>query len=242
MRQLLQRKLFRYGWDTRCRNLAAAHHLSSLFSDLGSEERTLLDVGSGEQGVSTFLRDVSVIAVDRNLSQQPNDLALHGDITALPFADRTFPVVSCIDVLEHLPVADREKAVGELVRVARRAVLMTFPCGSAATASDQAFLQACRERGRSEPDWVREHLKQPLPKSREISDCVRATARDCGHEARVTLYYNEPIAVSRFVRAAAARSSSLYLLANLVFGTLLNFVPDPGSDGSYRVILLATLE
>lgn len=48
-----------------------------------------------------------------------------GDITKLPFPDRSFDVVTCIEVLEHLE--DPLPALKELLRVARRYVVVTVP-------------------------------------------------------------------------------------------------------------------
>jgi ubiquinone/menaquinone biosynthesis C-methylase UbiE len=48
-----------------------------------------------------------------------------GDVLDLPFPDRSFDLVVCTEVLEH--VEDPAAALRELRRVARRAVLVTVP-------------------------------------------------------------------------------------------------------------------
>lgn len=48
------------------------------------------------------------------------------DIQALPFEDGVFDVVLCSETLEHVPGI--ETATRELLRVARRAVVITVPC------------------------------------------------------------------------------------------------------------------
>jgi ubiquinone/menaquinone biosynthesis C-methylase UbiE len=48
-----------------------------------------------------------------------------GDITRLPFPDRSFAAVTCFEVLEHMP--DWKPAVEEVLRVARNKVLITVP-------------------------------------------------------------------------------------------------------------------
>ena len=51
--------------------------------------------------------------------------ALQGDITQAPFADKSFDAVTMLEVLEHIP--DAEKAVHEAVRLARRCIAVTVP-------------------------------------------------------------------------------------------------------------------
>jgi len=47
------------------------------------------------------------------------------DVTALGFADRSFDVVTMLEVLEHIPAA--EKALAEVCRVARRCLIVSVP-------------------------------------------------------------------------------------------------------------------
>jgi len=47
------------------------------------------------------------------------------DVCELPFADEQFDVVTCVEVLEHLP--DPERACRELARVSRRFVICATP-------------------------------------------------------------------------------------------------------------------
>jgi hypothetical protein len=45
----------------------------------------------------------------------------------LPFRSNAFDVVLCCQVLEHLPFVELTRGVGELRRVASRAILLTLP-------------------------------------------------------------------------------------------------------------------
>ena len=49
---------------------------------------------------------------------------MQGDITALPFPDKTFDCTYCFDVLEHV---DDVKALAELVRVTKNRVIIAVP-------------------------------------------------------------------------------------------------------------------
>lgn len=50
---------------------------------------------------------------------------IYGEVHALPFPDKSFDVVTMLDVIEHLIPGDDEKACRELARVARRHILLT---------------------------------------------------------------------------------------------------------------------
>jgi SAM-dependent methyltransferase len=48
-----------------------------------------------------------------------------GDLTGLPYPDRSFDVVFCTEVLEHIPAL--EEAVGEIKRVAKYCIVIGVP-------------------------------------------------------------------------------------------------------------------
>jgi 2-polyprenyl-3-methyl-5-hydroxy-6-metoxy-1,4-benzoquinol methylase len=106
----------------------------------GLQPTNLLDIGTG-RGVFLWplldaLPDLPVMCVDR-LDYRAADLqamhtggitrldVLHGDVTALPFADHSFDVVTMLEVLEHIP--ESGKALAEVCRVAQHFVLFSVP-------------------------------------------------------------------------------------------------------------------
>jgi ubiquinone/menaquinone biosynthesis C-methylase UbiE len=242
MRAIFERAIYRYGWDTRCRNWAPARILRTLLKRLPSQSApVLLDVGCGRIGMAAFLKGTKVVGVDVEppLESLENFTFQPGTITDLPFPDRSFPVVSCIDVLEHLPLAVRDRAIDELARVASQAVLVGCPHGENGFACDAEFQSALESRSRPMPDWLAEHQRQAYPTATTVADKLRAAAAASGRKVKITLSYCEPVRACQFVRAAAARSDSLYLAANFVLGALLPLVPAPNSENSYRMVLLA---
>jgi ubiquinone/menaquinone biosynthesis C-methylase UbiE len=117
--------------------LLTRRFLDTLEELLASAARgSLLDVGCGEgvlaQRWARRWRELEILAVDREpLSaewerrEEPNLSFGVADACSLPFAGGEFDVVCGIELLEQVPAAD--VALAELVRVARRAVLVSVP-------------------------------------------------------------------------------------------------------------------
>lgn len=109
--------------------------ITELVSGFGPD--SILDVGCGEGFLSAHLhaelKDVAFTGVDASegaiefARDSFGDVGLFevGDIFDLRFADNSFDVVVCSEVLEHL--TDPAAAVRELLRVARKAVVLTVP-------------------------------------------------------------------------------------------------------------------
>ena len=210
----------------------------------GMREQTepmLLDVGCGRVGMAAFMNDVTVVGVDLSPPDEypPNFTFQEGSITNLPFDERSFPVVTCIDVIEHLPLDARGPALRELVRVASRAVLIACPQGPVAERCDAEFRRSLEARARPVPEWVFEHQAEPYPTSSVVSETIRLAAETSGRTLRTSLSYSEPVSVCRLVRRAAAGPKASYLATNLLFGALLPLMPAPNADSGYRMILLA---
>jgi len=229
--------LFRYGWDTRCRHYKPARLLrdatAGAFAGAGP---AVLDVGCGRAGMAAFLEDVKVMGVDLEPQQEtlPNRDFTQASIVALPFADRSFPHVACIDVLQDLPEEVREQAIAELLRVARDGVVIASPQGDVAERVDIAFERALRARGAAVPPWVVTSLANPYPTVEGVVAAIRRA--DSG--AEISVSYAEPARIARLVRAAAVRSRLLYAAANLCFGVLMRAMRAPGAAGAYRMLVI----
>ena len=244
MKAFLLHVFYRYGWDTRSRNWLPARLLRPVLKRARRQNQpTLLDVGCGYPGLASFLPETSVAGIDLEPPPVQARIAkFHiGSIMALPFGDSSFPVVSCIDVLEHLAINDRPRAVRELVRVASRAVLIACPHGAVARKCDDDFRRASESHARAVPDWLNEHLQHTYPIKSVIAEQVEVACRETGRSVRLSWWYCEPASITRLVRFFAARSELLYAGVNVLFGLLLPLWPLPSADNSYRMVMLAEL-
>jgi len=97
--------------------------------------RRLLDVGCGEgvvlRHLDRHLKGVTVVGLDVDgtglrVAQSQNSVSLvQSSVYALPFAQGSFDLVLCCEVLEH--VDDPDAALAELARVSSHRVLLSVP-------------------------------------------------------------------------------------------------------------------
>lgn len=100
---------------------------ASIVSALPTPAASVLEVGANRQRLLTeFLPDCAFVFSD--LFDQPGMTDfVQADASALPFSDRQFDVAIALDVIEHMPVHLRAKAVSEMARVAERIVIIACP-------------------------------------------------------------------------------------------------------------------
>ena len=172
---------------------------------------SILEVGSGPQGIAYFLNDATVVGTDIRFGERPlpNMLPTISSSIALPFRNRSFDLVLSSDMMEHLPENLRQDALAEMLRVAARYVIVGFPSGSTAKTHDLDVAAWLNRRGDKIPVWLSEHLEHDYPTSksllrglpRESMGCrVVANANWRIHKALVVMqtsyYFNK--AVKRF--------------------------------------------
>lgn len=95
---------------------------------------SLLDVGCGNglflQRVKTLRPDISVLhGVDRSSAAlaRVSIPTTQASADSLPLPARSFDCVSCLEVVEHLPIAVYERALSEMARVCRNQLLISVP-------------------------------------------------------------------------------------------------------------------
>ena len=95
--------------------------------------RTLADIGCGNGVFGKYLlsqrSQLRIMGVDRSekaLSYVTTEKKI-GDVTEIPLPDRSFDCVTCLQVLEHIPVNHYDKALSELTRVSGKYVVISVP-------------------------------------------------------------------------------------------------------------------
>ncbi len=142
------------------------------------ECRKILEVGGGLRGINAYLPDKFVVNVDINFPISKNMVKkglyqIKGSAKSLPFKDNSFPVVVCVDTLEHISLEDRESVIKELWRVGRNKIYLSFPVDETYGKWEQKLSRIYKLWKKSIPDWLLEHREKGLPKEESISKFLR---------------------------------------------------------------------
>ena len=232
--------IYKFGWDTRCRNVDVARVLKSMIGT----DTTILDAGCGNHGLAAFMPTANITGVDILPASEvdPSLKYIHASILDLPFDDGSFDIAVSVDVLEHLPVDLRESAVQQMVRVARKAIVITFPGGDYARKIDDAFADELQHRNMPLPEWLEEHLRDSYPESHDIASAIEAESSRLGRTVRIKTLHSEHSSAAKALRWAAARSKYIYIATNVAAGVALPIMPRATADNAYRSIVVAEFD
>lgn len=142
-----------------------------LLKAAGGANDSILEIGSGSYGLGEYYSK-SFVGCDVKFDAKPKHpmRPVVAAASELPFPDSSFDVVIASDVLEHIAPNSRLRVLREALRVARRLVLVGFPCGPIAYALDQRLFARYQELGRPVPPWLEEHMQYPFPDERIFED------------------------------------------------------------------------
>jgi len=114
---------FSRSYDVKERFISYWHQINEVILTNPSE---VLEIGVGNGLVSAYLRErgykLTTLDVDARLKP---DVA--GNILSIPFAAKSFDVVACYEILEHLPYDYFTKGLKEVNRVAKSRIILSLP-------------------------------------------------------------------------------------------------------------------
>jgi len=120
----------KFNWSSISGNLNS-ERISHLKNHLVGNK--ILDAGCGGGGYVEFLaqKGLEVTGIDKydqflQIARDKGRIGtyIQGDITNLPFSDKTFDCTYCFDVLEHI---DDQLAIQELARVTKNRIIIAVP-------------------------------------------------------------------------------------------------------------------
>ncbi len=129
---------------------------------------TILEVGSSSIGITPYVNEL-VIGSDASFpgSIAPRLLPVIA-IGSLPFRDKSFDAVISLDTLEHVPRSSRQLFMNELVRIARKYVIVGFPEGDAAERHDAAMEEYFVRQQGSALEFFVEHREYRIPRHEDL--------------------------------------------------------------------------
>lgn len=152
-----------------------------------SPNDSILEIGSGALGLGEYYPK-PFIGCDISFSERPKPpmRPVVASASRLPFHDLSFDAVIASDVLEHIPPNSRQDVLREALRVARKIVVVGFPCGPRAYALDQRLFAKYQELRKPAPPWLQEHMLHPFPEECAVAGLddgwtVRGTGNDNLH-------------------------------------------------------------
>lgn len=152
------------------------------------QQQSLLEVGGDPRGIAELARR-SAVATHTQWPSAPSPWVqpVTASPFSLPFDSNTFDHVVSVDTLHHIAPSHRAQAISELVRVARRKVILSVPCGSLAVDGDLQLAGTFKRMGLQTPAWLQDHAVRSLPSVGDILGMLSGT----GH--RVEIHTNEAL-------------------------------------------------
>jgi hypothetical protein len=127
--------------------------IASLMKMIPKGRSSVLEIGARDGYISKLLTDFfeTVTALDLkplHISHQ-KVINIKGDVTCLEFQDNAYDTVICAEVLEHIPSGLLQKACDEIIRVAKKDVIIGVPYNQ----DIRIGRTTCLKCGRKNPPW-----------------------------------------------------------------------------------------
>lgn len=200
----------------------------------------ILDVGGSLGELRKFLPRTHITTAD---VVPGADVVYDGE--QLPFPDRSWEIVVSVDTLEHIPENRRLAFVKELVRIAKKKVVLIAPYGSPRHEQyERQLVESLITKGRSTPGYLQEHRKYGLVNEQTLTsirkqfptsgvNVVGSVALDRLNFSMHTL----EVPFGPFNRALYYAKFLLNLLVNVWLLTKPPTVMNPSKGAASRVII-----
>ncbi len=135
-----------------------------IISELLGEPARVLDVGGSLKQLSSFISPSSKLFTTDIVG---GDVIYNGQ--QLPFKDKCVDSVVSIDTIEHIPQNKRLPFLAELIRVAKKSVILAAPMGTPThSQAEKEALNKLKKQNKPVDQFLLEHVQFGLPTLIEI--------------------------------------------------------------------------
>ncbi|HSE41530.1 MAG TPA: tetratricopeptide repeat protein, partial [Acidobacteriota bacterium] len=201
----------------------------------GDLKLRVLEVGGAFSSALQHLSDKHQICIADSI--QAPDIQLRANGEHLPFAEKSFDVVVCTDVLEHVPSELRKPLIRELQRVTSGILILGFPNNTPeAKAADQILSDWIREMRGDDYAFLSEHSKYGLPDASQIRGVLRETEGTILEAMNANVYSWLPLMMSYFAIEKHAEFEGAKKVLNELFNS--NYDAASHTPPAYRTFFI----
>ncbi|UTA54192.1 class I SAM-dependent methyltransferase [Lysobacter soli] len=200
----------------------------------------VLEVGANRQRLlDEFLPGRRIIFSDLDQQDCDDGRFVRADATELPFADDAFDCVVSLDVLEHIPVQLRAKAVAEMGRVAKRLVVIACPLDRPwVHEAEEGANRIWREfQGGISYPWLEEHKEFGLVAPEDVEVAMTAGGWQVLRFGQGNLDLWNSMMGSHFLKEAVGELAPVVAAADRLYNR--NVFAGDRSEKSYREFFIA---
>lgn len=112
-----------HSYDTKERFISYWYQINEITK---LKPKNVLEIGMGSGFISKYLREheIKIHTLDFDSQLKPDYV---GSVLDIPFSNDAFDLVSCFQVLEHLPYENFERAISEIFRITSSYALLSLP-------------------------------------------------------------------------------------------------------------------
>jgi len=189
-----------------------------------SEYSSVLEVGSGGLGITPYLKK-KIVGVDVcfDLPVDKNITAVTALANELPFADKAFDTVICLDVIEHNSNHNRIKIISELLRVASSKIYIGLPVGKLSQKQDEEISVDFFKKHDHNYEYLSQHLEYGLPEKDWIIKTVTEEAQKLNKSVQIKIYGNINLKFRKFLMSGWISDN---IIVNILFRKIfILFIP-----------------
>ena len=182
---------------------------------------TIMDIGSGGLGIAPYYgKKVTGVDIRFRPPYHPKLERIRASALKLPFADKVYDVVTAVDAFEHLEPGDRAKAIKEMLRTAKKMVVIAVPCGESAHIQDKKLSSLYRRKYGKKYHFFEEQIRYGLPEEKDFKDVINDAADQLKLKISMKILDNENLKLREFLMKGWMSKN---ILLEIIFRKILLF-------------------